>query len=250
MKRLLFVLLFAACGNTTGGSLITVPFSAGGVTRDSTQPFRFTTPIGWTVTLDHAVIATGPFYFNVSAPRTGAFRSGVVIVEATEQQVIDVLDPTLHDVAGAADGESGTAVAVEIGLLPPDSSNQALANQLGDGFALVSGTAVMNTTTIPFAGSIAVNQSLVTTTEPLADLERIKGAGVDLTFTATPQTLQLRIDPTHWFDQSDFSELGDGIAPPAGGYIWAIDTTFAAQLLEGVKSESGVYQFSLVADGN
>ena len=250
MKRLLCLLLLASCADTTGGSLITLPFQAGGIMRDATQPFTFTTPIGWTVTLDHAVIATGPFYFNVSAPRTGAFRSGVVIVEATEQQVVDTLDPTLHDVAGGADGESGTAVAVEIGLLSPDSTNQSAADQLGDGFAYVSGTAVMGPTTIPFAGTIAVDQSLVTTTEPLADLERIKGAGVDLTFTATPQTLQLRIDPTHWFDQSDFSELGDGISPPDAGYSWDIDTTFAAQLLEGVKGESGVYQFSLVADGN
>ncbi len=248
MRAMLLAGGLAACANTTGGDLISLALHAGGVARDATQPFTFTTAPGWTVTLDHALIAVGPLYFNVDAPRTGAFRSGVVIVEATEQTIVDALDPTLHDVTGGADGETGEAVAVEIGLLSPDATNQAAqpanAELLGAGFGFVSGTAVMGATTVPFQGTIAVNTSLVTPTEPLADLERIKGAGVDLDFVATPQTLEMRIDPTHWFDQNDFSSLATGTAPP-GGFTWAVATTFAAQLLEGVKAESAVYDFAL-----
>jgi hypothetical protein len=231
------LVLSAACSNTTGGDLITLPFVAGGVARDATQPFTFTTPVGWTVTLNDALIALGPFYFNVNAPRTGTFRSGVVIVEATEQVVVNALDPTLAAVAGGADGETGTAVAVEIGLLPPDPTNGSAADALGAGFGFVDGTATMGATTVAFTGQIAVNQSLVTATEPLADLERIKGAAVDIEFPAAPRTLVLRVDPTHWFDQSQFDEIPSG--------TWTVDSTFAAQLLQGVESEAGVYAFSL-----
>jgi hypothetical protein len=238
----------SACSNTTGGDLITLPFTAGGVQRDATQPFTFTTPVGWTVTLSQALIAVGPLYFNVDQPSTGLFRSGVVIVEATEQVIVDPLDPAQYAVPGGADGETGEAISVEIGLLAPDSTNRGAdptdAETLGGSFGVVAGTAVNGAMTVPFAGAIAVNQSLVTPTEPLADLERIRGAAVDLDFAAAPQTLELRIDPTHWFDQSDFSATATG-AEPAGGFTWTVDSTFAAQVLDGVKSESGVYAFDL-----
>jgi hypothetical protein len=231
MKALLLLAL-AACANTTGGDLVTLPFQAGG-----TQLAPFATPTGWTVTLEQAVIAVGPFYFNVDPPPTDEFRSGVVIVQATEQTIVDALDPTLHDVTGGANGETGSAVSVEIGLLEPDATN-ASASELAPGFAYVQGAAVMGTTTVAFAGQVVVDQSLVTPTEPLADLQRIRGAAVALTFTPAPATLVLHVDPTHWFDQSDFSQI-------ATTGTWSVDTTFAAQLLEGVKGETGVYQFDL-----
>ena len=233
----------ASCSNTSGGALVTLPFEAGGVARAGSGAFTFTTPLGWTVTLDDAVIAVGPFYFNVLPPSSDEFRAGVVIIQATEQTIVDVLDPTLHDVPGGANGETGSAVSVEIGLLAPDASNQAAdptdAETLGAGFANVTGTATLGSASVPFSGAVIVDTELVTPTEPLADLQRIRGADVALAFTAAPQTLQLRIDPTHWFDQSDFSAL-----VPTDG-TWAVDTTFAAQLLEGVKSESDVYLFGL-----
>ncbi|HEX4454162.1 MAG TPA: hypothetical protein VH143_25035 [Kofleriaceae bacterium] len=237
MRSLVVVVLVGACSNTTGGDLIALPFVAGG-----TAVGTFTTPTGWSVTLDRAAIAAGPFYFNVDPPPTDEFRSGVVIVQATEQTIIDALDPTTHAVAGGANGETGSAVAVEIGLLAPDSTNLANPNasMLDSGFAYVAGTAVDGATTVAFEGEVIVDPSLVTSTEPLADLQRIRGASVALSFTAAPETLELRVDPTHWFDQSDFSQIA------AAGGTWTVDTTFAAQLLEGVKGETGVYQFDLV----
>jgi hypothetical protein len=239
--------VLVGCANTTGGDLINIPFEAGGVQRDATQPFTFTTPTGWNVTLDQALIAVGPFYFNVDPPSTDEFRSGIVIIQATEQTIVDALDPTLHVVTGGANGETGSAVAVEIGLLAPDANDQASdpsdSATLGTAFGFASGVATMGSATVGFQGEITVDQSLVTATEPLAALQRIQGAAVDLTFAAAPQALVLQVDPTHWFDQSDFSEVTGG--------TWSIDTTgpaatFATQLLEGVKAESGVYQFSLV----
>jgi hypothetical protein len=248
--RILAIGALAGCANTTGGDLIDIPFESGGVLRDATQPFAFTNPLGWQVTLDQALIALGPFYFNVDPPSTDEFRSGLVIIQATEQTIVDALDPTLQVVTGGANGETGSAVAVEIGLLAPDVYSQAAdptdSATLGAAFGYVVGTATMpgsgsgSATTIGFQGSVAVDSSLVTPTMPLAALQRIQGASVNVEFVATPQTLVLRVDPTHWFDQSDFSQLA------ATGGTWTIDTTFASQLLEGVDSEENVYLFSLV----
>ena len=93
--RASIALLLLSCGST-GGALVTLPFRAGGVAG----PPTFTTASGWTVTLSTAKIALGPFYFNAFPPSTQTFRSGVVIIEATEQVVVDALDPSLHDVPG------------------------------------------------------------------------------------------------------------------------------------------------------
>ncbi|HEY3807259.1 MAG TPA: hypothetical protein VGL61_31880 [Kofleriaceae bacterium] len=241
MKAATLLLVLAACANSTGGDLITVPFQAGGTALST-----FTTPTGWNVTLDQAVIAAGPFYFNVDPPSTDEFRSGIVIIQATEQTVVDALDPTLHDVTGGANGETGSAVSVEIGLTTPDSTNLAdpNASNLTPGFAYVEGTAVKGTVVVPFQGQVVIDQSLVTPSDSLPDLQRIRGADVELAFTSAPQRLELHVDPTHWFDQSEFSEI-------ATTGTWDIDTpgpaaTFADQLLEGVKGETTVYTFDLV----
>jgi hypothetical protein len=251
MSRMMLVaaLFAAACTNTTGGALIPdMQFTAAG-----TAPGAFTSLTGWNITLSQALIALGPFYFNVDPPSSDEFRSGVVIIQATEQTIVNVLDASQQPVTGGANGEAGTAVSVEIGLLTPDESTQnsdpADSATIGSGFGYVAGTAVMGSTSVPFQGPIAVDQGLVTDTEPLADLERIRGAAVQLTFTGTPATLQLVVDPTHWFDQCDFSEIALGPPPVGAGYTWATDgSTFADQLLQGVKGEQGVYNFSLSSE--
>jgi len=248
-RTLLLAVLVAGCTNTTGGALIPdLPFTAAGA-----APGTFTSLAGWNITLSQALIAVGPFYFNVDEPSTDEFRSGVVIIQATEQTIVDVLDSTPQPVAGGANGEAGTAVSVEIGLLTPDITTQNAdptdAATIGStAFGYVAGTAVMGSTSVPFQGPIAVDQGLVTDTEPLADLQRIRGASVALEFTAAPATLALVVDPTHWFDQCDFTDIAIGPPPAGAGYTWPTDgSTFADQLLQGVKGEQGVYNFSLVS---
>jgi hypothetical protein len=223
-----------------------MPLTAGGTAVGS-----FATPLGWTVTLSQALIALGPFYFNVDPPSTDEFRSGVVIIQATEQTIVNAIDPTHYPVTGGANGEAGTAVAVEIDLFTPNQENQC--NDPTDSFTIgsvafgyVAGTATMGSATVPFQGPVGVDQDLVTPTASLLALERIQGAAADLTFTSAPDTLQLVVDPTHWFDQCDFSQIAVG-PPPTGGYSWPINgSTFADQLLQGAQTDNGVYNFSLV----
>jgi len=259
-KRLaLFTLVtvLAACSGTTGGALVTLPFSAGGAQVPST----FTSATGWTVALDQALIALGPFYFNISPPTTDTFRTGIVIVQATEQVVVDVLNPTLYPVTGGADGETGAAVAVEIDLFAPDQTQTAPIHELlGNDVGFVAGSATKASTTVQFAGPVAINPNQATAQQPLPWFQRVNGAAADLVFSASPQALELRVDPTHWFDSVDFSQLLRGSAAN-GVYTWNVSActtssqtpaqvgqcAFLTALEQGVRADSGVYFFQLAA---
>ena len=235
-----------SCGST-GGGLISLPLRAGGVDRDRAAPLVFTSPQGWTIALSTGLIALGPFYCNASPPRTDTFRSGLVLVQATGQLVVDVLDPALHELPRGADGETGRAVSVEIGLLPADQSQPAEArDRLAGDVGLIEGTATRAGVTVRFAGPIAIDASLATPQTPLASLTRIKGASADLSFSGGPQALELRVDPAGWFDGVDFGDLL--LNPPRadGTYSWTVKSTFASALAQGVKRETGVYLFTLV----
>ena len=232
----------ASCGST-GGALVTLPFRAGG--QQGAGPLTFTTQSGWTVTLQTAKIAVGPFYFNNVPASTETFRNGLVLIQVTRQVVVDALDPSLYDVPGGADGETGRTVAVEIGLFPPDGTQPSSARtQLGGNFGLVAGTATKGSTTMAFSGPIAIDTSVLTP-QNAALLQRVRGAAVDLDFTATPEALELRVNPTHWFDLVDFSALLQG-TPSNGVYTWAVPGAFVNLLIQGVRRESDVYLFQLV----
>jgi hypothetical protein len=266
-------LLAASCGQT-GGKLIQIGFRAGGVQRSGSGAFTFQACVGpgldacpakgWTVTLQTARIALGPFYFNTDYPPTQTYRGGTVIIEATEQTIVDVLDPTLQTVPGGARGETGTSRVAEIGLLAPDSqssiSDQQLFSTGGQpetGFGYVAGTATNGTMTVPFAGRIAVNPSRVTQRQPLVYQQRVNGADANLIFAADTTAVSLRVDPSHWFDQCKFAPLLGG-TPVNGSYTWEISNcvqgnanfdsgrcAFQNALYDGVQLRSGVFQFAL-----
>lgn len=268
--RLMMIGIVGLCCSTcgsTGGELITIGFRAGGLSRPAAGPLTLctnsSTPCtGWTVTLQTARIVVGPFYFNVDPPPGESTRGGLVIVQATEQVVVDPLDPALKDVPAGADGQTGDAHYCEIDLLPlqPNSPASAADRQLlgSAATAYVAGTATKGSTTVPFAGLVVINTSVATPQQPLIALQRVSGALANLTFASETQTLELRVDPTHWFDAVDFADLL-GSTPVNGSYTWSPDNcaqnsaSFDAArcrfqfhlLTDGIKLSVGVYQFSL-----
>ena len=206
------------CGGTTGGNLIKMPLEAGGPARDASQPLTFVTGQGWTVTLTGAQVVLGPLYFNINPPQPSVFRSGVVIVQATEQFIVDMLDPTLQDVMGGADGQTGTAISVEIGLFTTvNSYNKTitlaapLAADGQQGTAYLAGVATREGAVVEFAGRVQITGALVSSLNPIDFLARVSGADCDLRFTTASGPLQMRVDPSHWFDQANFCNL---VQPP------------------------------------
>jgi len=223
------------CGGTTGGNLIQMPLQAGGIARDASQPFTFVTGQGWNVTLTQAEVVLGPLYFNIDAPSSASFRSGVVIVQATEQFIVDMLDPTLQNVPGGADGETGTAVSVEIGFYTTVNQYNQMGLEGADGGAMktlpaplaansqqgtayLAGEATKKGAVVDFAGRVQITGALVTQGTPIDFLATLTGAcagitppACDLKFTTTSGPLQLRVNPSDWFNQADFCNL---VRPP------------------------------------
>lgn len=239
---LMLALTTVECGGTTGGGLITMPFQAGGVARDPIQPFVITTGQGWKVRLDQALLVLGPLYFNIAPPQPSVFRSGVVIVQVTDQFIVDALNPTLQDVPGGADGETGHATSVEIGFYTAAQSYNdtitlpaPLADNGQQGTAYLAGEATKNGAVVDFAGRVQITGTLVSALDPIDFLARVSGAVCDLTFTKTSGALQLRVDPAHWFDQANFCSLVSPPLPPTtdGG-------TIDGGAIEGGVSDGGV----------
>ncbi len=227
----------AECGGTTGGNLIQMPLQVGGIARDASLPFTFVTGQGWTVKLTAAQVVLGPLYFNIDANSTASFRSGVVIVQATEQFIVDMLDPTLQNVPGGANGETGTAVSVEIdfytkqngynymALVGTDGGATTLPAPLAangqEGTAYLAGEATKQGAVVDFAGRVQITGALITEISPIDFLATLSGAcagvnpqippGCNLEFTTTSGPVQLRVDPATWFDQANFCNL---VHPP------------------------------------
>jgi hypothetical protein len=302
----LALLAFGAleCGGTTGGNLIQMPLQAGGIVRDASQPFTFVTGQGWNVTLTQAQVVLGPLYFNIAFPSTASFRSGVVIVQATEQFIVDLLDPTLQNVPGGADGETGTAASVEVDFFTTVNGYNntiplpaPLAADGQQGTAYLAGEATKDGAVVGFAGRVQITGALVTQGTPIDFLATLQGACANwmpettpptcgaLEFTTTSGPLQLRVNPSTWFDEANFCNIvrpppvapagdagvtsmgdagpsvvsaGDGgvdagspvarapCTPTAGTvYDWAATNPFNSAVLTGMKNSNAVYLFSL-----
>jgi hypothetical protein len=165
-----------------------------------------------------------------------------------------------------------------------------LAGDGQQGTAYLAGQASKGGAVIQFAGRVQITSALVTSQSPIDQLARVPGAcpsGIEsdcsLTFTTTSEPLELRVNPSHWFDFANFCEIvtpppeasgSDGgaiVDPPdesagdagvrdGGGtaavpapcspvagtvYGWADTNPFNSTVLGGMKSAIGVYQFSL-----
>lgn len=128
-----------------------------------------------------------------------------MLIQATEQVELNTLDPTLHDVPGGADGETGHAVAAQVGLYPPNSFVGTSGYQTGGTVGSVSGVAISGDglTRISFSGPITIDNSL-TSASDLPSLQQVNGAAVDLAFSQLAKVLELRVDPRLWLDSVDF----------------------------------------------
>ncbi len=72
--------------------------------------------------------------------------------------------------------------------------------------------------TVPFAGYLTIDSALAALTSPLRALQRIARAACKLNFESDSQTLQFTLDPTHWFDQTNFAAFD--VAPMDTSVYW------------------------------
>lgn len=224
-----------ACGAGTGGAAVTVDIDVVG-NAAAQQPF--TTSAGWTITLNDAHVAVGPFYLQKnppplaslwSAPRVmlatlsslvvpsahahagdNQFNGGDVLAELTEYVVLDVLSDTprtftsLAAIAGEARSlEAQLPALADISSTASDGAANDVAALHGHQ-AYVTGTAVGvdadgNDVVVEFVGG----------TSPESDARRrVQGLPLDVR-VALDSRIHIVVDPRSWLDDIDFSSLND-----------------------------------------
>lgn len=249
--------LLAGCGEGTGNALVQFSAQGAGVSRDASQPLTFTNDQRWEITLTEARMAVGPVYLNTVPPleaRRGRWRwpslgdlliapayadgndqlgAGRVVGQVTSQVEVDALSPTPVAIPGGGDGTTDTARSAEIWLF-----NRGGA--LRDAAVRVAGVARLGEVSVPFAGAVVADASLVTTSAPLDVARRIRGIPVDITASAGG-TLTVRVDPRPWFRGASFGELVDHAPDADGRHPFTPDDNVGRAVLNNVRLSRGVY---------
>ncbi len=216
--------------------------------------------LGWDVELDAAKIDLGPFYFNIDPPNTSQFRSGVVIAESLRQVTVDALNPALVSVTEGVGGQTGTAVAVELDLFPPDSTitDPDVGGPAGNGSAYLAGVATLAGKEVPFKGGSSSIQTWHRPMPPCHGSNARERRGVRPGFRDEQRPADVARRPTTWFDGANFASLlpagpdggsdgGLSDGGPSGPYGWTDVSAFEAAVLNQIQATTGVYTFALTS---
>lgn len=222
---LVMIAALSGCGGGTTGRLVELRTT---LTTDLGADHRFTTSLGWTLTLTEAAISTGPMYYFDGEPAFTSVRPGILeqLIEALRPIHVAYAHPG-HYVAGNAKGEQ---------LMPYSADLLAGPTELpvGDG---VSGS--FRSATFSFAAPSAgpvkdlledqvVRVAGIATkdgrrvhflaTAALADLEKtakegqISGCSFAAREVLHDGTVTITLHPRVWFNLVDFRELEEGTA--------------------------------------
>lgn len=251
------------CGDETGAARVTFSARAGGIERDATQPMRFTTDTGWTVTLTTARMAVGPLYLNtleaLQADRRSPLRraaeglfmgtawahgadhlgAGQVIGQVTTQIEVDLLAPTPVELPGGGAGIDAPARTAEAWLYNRDG-------ELGGAAVRVQGVAEREGVSLRFAGALVIDASLATEVTPLEAARRVRGIPVNFTL-AQGGALTVRIDPRGWFTHADFSELASATVDPEAVREFSLRDNVGRAFADNVRASRAVYAFTFSA---
>jgi hypothetical protein len=236
--------------------------AAGGVERDATRPFEVEETDGrgrvWRVTLTRAVIAVGPVYLNDAvqvsqAQETSCFRHGGRYVgEVLSALQVDALSPALTFFPTAGHGVAEQVRSADLWLTgPPDNADGTTP------ILDVAGVATSALGTYPFEGTIALDRRWLAPANPTTPgqnqlCEIRQATNLPASFrTSYGGGLVVRVDPTHWFDRFDFSELKPATQGADAGVQATLyrlgtspdDDATTRILVQNLRARSGVYSF-------
>lgn len=261
----LAIALSASCGGTTGGAHVTFPAFAAGPTNATGGPLEFTNAVaglpGYHVVLTRARLHIGAAYLKPTTQILGAqatacyfAQPGFYTVEVLNSLDVNALSPTPQPFPGDGFATSVQVHAGELWLTGGD------INTIDDRTVIldVAGTADQAGVSYPFAGSLTIARNRLPTSQdpafpslhPICKERIVTNIPVDL----TPEpggSLTLRVDPRGWFDQVDFKKLTPSGSPPVYQFVdGGPDANCtegpcpSAALYSGLKSVTGVYQFT------
>ncbi len=222
---LVIVAALSGCGGGTTGRLVELRTT---LTTDLGADHRFTTGLGWTVTLAEAQISTGAMYYFDGEPAFTSVRPGLIeqLIEALEPIHVAYAHPG-HYVAGNAKGEqlspfsadllagpaelpvgdgvSGSFRSATFSFAAPSAgpAQDALEGKV----VRVLGTARKDGRTIHFLASAGL-----TDLEKTAKDAQVSGCDFTAAEVLHDGTVTITVHPKVWFSLVDFAELPEGSA--------------------------------------
>ena len=225
----LTLVTLAGCEAPTGLHLQSFPVEVAGVDRDAARPFVVHTNAGWTVEYTTAQLSLAAAYLWAGPPSSGNLEAqGRAVAETLRVGTIDGLDPQRQQVRAMGLGDDETILSAEIVLVEADTGPIADAAGAGVAIARVAGRATRGAQVIDFDGLLEVPLSGASTQYDWYQSHRLTQIPVDHVAISGQGTLVIRVDPTYWLDDVDFTAL----APAPNSFGDAVDRR---RLLGGVR---------------
>lgn len=250
---LLLLLSAAGCEATTGGGRVTFSAAAAGPADAAGAPLRFTTALGYDVTLDRAVLHIGAVYLNQSLPISGAQGTACILPGTYVGQVLGGVDvdllsaqPRPFPVLGT--GTTLWARAAEVWLTGGDIDATEDSTVILD----AAGVAERAGARLPFAARVTIGQNrAIPSADPAAPglnppcKQRIvTPIPVDLA-AVDGGALLLRADPRGIFGGVDYQQVPEDPADPAlRRFHDRPDNPADVALWNGLRARAGVYRFT------
>lgn len=249
------LVLTTGCVQSTGGALVDFGMTASGpASAVKGQPYTFTTPENYRVTLTRAELTVGAVYLNQNSATNyqvdpACILPGVYSGEVRGGRVIDVLDPTPQAFDTRGNGTDTQTLAAELWLTGGDIQADTDASVVMN----VAGRAERGADAWPFEARVTIGQNrrvpprdpALPGTNPLCKQRIISPIATQLTLK-NGGTLRLRVDPARWFDAVDFDELT--AAQQVRGVYQLVDALDGAgqpdlALFNGLRTTRGPYSF-------
>jgi hypothetical protein len=258
MKLVLSTLLscacLAGCVGTTGGELLELQAYAAGP-RDAQPDLRFTSSLGYAVTLREARIFVGGVFLNRSRPTsvasdTSCTLPGIYVAEILRGREVDLLSPAPQAFPDTGYATTDQALTGEVWLSQGDVNQTASSAVV----LRVSGSAERGGVDFPFRGKLSIGQNRVIAPEaaslpgqhPICKQRIVSPIAVNLA-PKPGAALMLRIDPRAMFANVDFRTL-DQIDDE---YVFADQTgenQASDNLYAGLRRSGGVYELSWIEE--
>lgn len=260
------------CAGATGSKRFAFDASIGGIERDASAPFVFTTLTGWSVVLKRADVTLGPVYLNVVRPLTdaplglldlfvkpawahgeGHLAEGRIVGEVLGQVTFSALSPGLvaFPVKGSVTEEQIRTAEVWFFPRPGVEVDRSKI----DTVALdVEGEASRDGSSVRFRGKLVLDdtwQPDVTEgargTSSIAELRKVRGIQAGF-FPTEGGRLEVRFDVRRLFRGADFAALSaspvdaDGTRRLVQAKTGTVTTDQVMRnLYQGLREASGTY---------
>ena len=233
LTMLLFASCITGCVGSTGSDFVEFKaYAAGPEHADASNPYEFTSDLGFDVTLTRARLHIGAAYLDSAMPTLGAQATscvlpGLYVASVPGPVDVDVLSGTPQPFSVTGEGTATRALAGELwltgGNIEADDDSTVILD--------VAGTAAKDGTLLPFEGKVTIGQNRAIAasspalpgSHPICKQRIVSPIPVDFAPRAGGALL-IRVNPAGWFSNVNFSKLAPSVASP-GSFAFSDDSS-------------------------